>query len=56
MRFPGPTVSITDAPPTLLAGERAPARMCLAPAQTLNDRREVRLFPTRSYKDLKLSA
>lgn len=56
MRFPGPTVSITEAPPTLLAGERGSARMCLAPAQTLNERREVRSFPTPSYNDLKLFA
>lgn len=48
MRFPGPSVSITEAPPILLAGGRTAARMCLAPAQTLNKRREVGSFPTPS--------
>lgn len=54
MRFPGPIVSITEAPPILLTWERAAARMCLAPAQTLNKRREVKSFPTPSYNELKL--
>jgi hypothetical protein len=56
MRFAGPIVSITEAPPILLAGERAAARMCLAPAQTLNERREVRSFPTSRCNELKLFA
>jgi hypothetical protein len=56
MRFPGPTVAITEAPPILFAEGRGAARMCLAPAQTLNKRREVGSFPTPSYNKLKLLA
>jgi hypothetical protein len=56
MRFAGPIVSITEAPPILLAGERAAAGLCLAPAQTLNKRREVRSFLTSRCNELKLFA